>query len=326
MKFSVVIPVYNVKDYLRACIDSVLVQDCGDCEIILVDDGSTDGVSGGICDEYALAHPGLIRVIHQPNGGLGAARNTGIAASTGDYLVFLDSDDSLTPDALSALSQEIDETGADIYTFGFSVCREGRAPEKQMDSLPEHVVLKASEMPELLEINPSACNRIWKRELFNKTGISFPPRVWYEDIRTTKKLLVSADSIVCIHRCLYNYTVREESITRNTNVDRNSEIMDAFDDLIGWYKAAGLYDEYKEELSRLAAEHVLIAASVRVLRIDPNHPLLKRFSEYMSENFPDFSNNPRLSSLSRNQKMVLKLLIAKKYRLAAVMFKIKDAV
>ena len=326
MKFSVVIPVYNVKDYLRACIDSVLMQDCSSCEIILVDDGSTDGVSGGICDEYAAAHTGLIRVIHQPNGGLGAARNTGIEASTGDYLVFLDSDDTLTPDALSALSHETDETGADIYTFGFNVCREGRQPESQMDFLPEHVILNASEVPELLEINPSACNRIWKRELFEKTGISFPPRVWYEDIRTTKKLLVSAGSIVCIHRCFYNYTVREESITRNTNIDRNSEIMDAFDDLIDWYRAAGLYDKYKNELSRLAAEHVFIAASVRVLRIDPNHPLLKRFSEYMADNFPDFLNNPRLSSLSRNQKMVLKLLIAKKYRLAAVMFKIKDAV
>ena len=92
MKFSVVIPVYNVKDYLEKCVRSVLAQNNNEYEMILVDDGSTDG-SGALCDELAAQAPEKIRVIHKPNGGLGDARNVGLEHALGDYLVFLDSDD-----------------------------------------------------------------------------------------------------------------------------------------------------------------------------------------------------------------------------------------
>ena len=325
MRFSVIVPVYNVRDYLPRCVDSVLAQDTSECEMILVDDGSTDGESGKICDVYAAAHPGLISVIHQKNGGLGCARNTGIAAARGEYLVFLDSDDYLRDDTLEKLSAAIDSTHADIYTFGFSICREGREPESVTDALPEGEALTAAKTPEMLEMNPSACNRIWKRELFAETGILFPARVWYEDIRTTIKLFVKAKSIVSLHQCFYCYTVREDSITHNTNVARNSEIMDAFDDLLVWFEKNGYYDEYKTELERLALEHVYIAASVRVLRIDRKSHLLGEFSDYMDNNFPGFMSNPRLESLTSSQKLVLKLLRGKKYGLIAAMFRIKGS-
>jgi len=84
MFLSIVVPVYNVADYLQTCIDSILVNDCRDCEVILVDDGSTDGVSPQICDENAVRHPELIRVIHQPNKGPGGARKTGLEAARGE--------------------------------------------------------------------------------------------------------------------------------------------------------------------------------------------------------------------------------------------------
>ena len=84
MRLSIIIPVYNVQEYLQGCIDSVLANDTTDCEIILVDDGCTDGVCPRICDENAAAHPDLIRVIHQENQGLGGARNTGLEAARGE--------------------------------------------------------------------------------------------------------------------------------------------------------------------------------------------------------------------------------------------------
>ena len=93
MKFSVVIPAYNVKDYLEKCVASVLAQTCSDWEAILVDDGSTDGATGALCARLAAEHPEQLRVIHQKNGGLGAARNAGLEAARGDYVVFLGSDD-----------------------------------------------------------------------------------------------------------------------------------------------------------------------------------------------------------------------------------------
>ena len=115
MKISIVIPVYNVREYLSGCMASVLANDLSDCEIILVDDGATDD-SGTLCDEFAAAHPDRIRVIHQENGGLGAARNTGLEAAEGEYLLFLDSDDSLAPGALEEMLA-LDLQGADLCVF-----------------------------------------------------------------------------------------------------------------------------------------------------------------------------------------------------------------
>ena len=97
MEFSIVIPVYNTAAYLEACVQSVTCSPFLDYEILLIDDGSTDGVCPALCDQLAARQPERIRVIHQKNRGLGGARNTGIEAATGTYLLFLDSDDSQTP-------------------------------------------------------------------------------------------------------------------------------------------------------------------------------------------------------------------------------------
>ena len=98
-KLTVMIPVYNVENYLKKCLDSVIYPELDDYEIVLVNDGSTDK-SGEICDEYAQRFPALIRVITTPNGGLGKARDVGIDAARGEYILFLDSDDYLAPGAV----------------------------------------------------------------------------------------------------------------------------------------------------------------------------------------------------------------------------------
>ena len=110
MKFSVIIPVYNGWEYLREGVDSVLGQTGADFEILLVDDGSTDGESGALCDTLAREHPDCIRVLHKPNGGAGDARNAALPLAQGDYVLFLDSDDSYTPEAFAVLSRR---TGRD---------------------------------------------------------------------------------------------------------------------------------------------------------------------------------------------------------------------
>ena len=97
IKVSVIIPVYQVENYLERAVDSVLAQTLEEKEIILVDDGSQDG-SPEICDRYAGEYPGLIQVIHKENEGLGMARNTGVRASRGEYVAFLDSDDTVEPE------------------------------------------------------------------------------------------------------------------------------------------------------------------------------------------------------------------------------------
>lgn len=115
MRFSILVPVYNVRKFLSFCVDSILSQNFDDYEIILVDDGSTDG-SGSLCDEIAKKDS-RIRVIHQENKGLLLARRTGIKAARGDFFIYVDSDDSLAPNALSTINQKLDESGADLLIY-----------------------------------------------------------------------------------------------------------------------------------------------------------------------------------------------------------------
>ena len=321
MKFSVIVPVYNVENYLEACISSVIAQSCRDYELILVDDGSTDG-SGVLCDR--LAEQYHCRVIHQENGGLGAARNTGIEAAQGDYLFFLDSDDFISLDTLQGLSAEMDQLPADIYTFGFVTSDGTRDIAPFVDQLPYHQPLTLHSHPELLLALPNAWCRVVRRTLFLSSSIRFPSRVWYEDIRTTPKLTALAQTIDVLPNTWYHYVQREGSITRNSNLTRNHEIIDAFEDLLGWYRTQGLFDQYQTQLERLCIDHVYLAASVRVLRVDPAHPLLKEFRDYLQSNFPDYRSSPLLGELPRSKHLAYTLLEGKHYRLLKLLFSLKD--
>lgn len=325
MLFSIVVPVYNVAEYLQKCIDSLLQNDCSDCEIILVDDGSTDGVSPAICDENAAKHPGLIRVIHQENKGLGGARNTGIAEAVGDYLFFVDSDDTVSPDALSILTEAIKETGADVYSFQMEqVTEDGDSRPLTVSSLYEGV-FGLKDHPEFLESLPAAWARLWKRSLFADNDILFPSRVWYEDIRTSSKLFAKAESIVTLDAPLYRYLARQGSIMRSGNIERCREIIDAFDDISAWFLKNGLYDTYRRELCTLACEHMYIAASVRVLRADRSSPVLNELRERFESEYPDHKLSLDIGHFSSSQRLCYKLLNRRAYRSLSLLFKLKNA-
>ena len=326
MKFSIIVPVYNVKDYLETCFRSILNQGGDDYEIILVDDGSTDGESGPLCDRLAAEAPEKTVVVHKPNGGLGDARNAGLVRARGEYVLFVDSDDYLLPGLLDALRGKLDETDADIVDFGFLVDRNGTAVERHCGELSSFGTFSVSEHPDALLILPAAWRRLYRKRLFTDNDIRYPARVWYEDIRTTPKLFVKAARITCLDAPYYGYVVRDGSITRNRNAERNIEILEAFDDLCAWFAAEGLADTYRDALTRLAVDHILLAASVRVLRVDPAHPLLNRFQEYMDTVFPDYISCPYLSRLSRQHKLILRLLRAKRYSAVRALFAAKDLI
>lgn len=325
MKFSLIIPVYNVHEYLESCVQSVLEQSYPDLEIILVDDGSTDGVCPALCDRFAAEYPQVIRTVHQQNGGLGAARNTGIRLSRGDYLAFLDSDDTLLPGFFFAMEEIIEEFHCDIVDFGMqSVAQDGRVLSVLGGELPSRVLLSLESNPELLMLLPNVVRRVYRRNLFFDHDIWYPSRVWYEDLRTTPKLFAVAESVVSIPEPYYAYLAREGSITRNSNVDRNAEIIDAFEELRKWFSERGLWARYRNEFHRLAVDHILLAASVRVLRVDPTHPLLQRFWDYVESVFSDCKENPYLASLPRKHKLILRLLSGGHYKTVKTMFDVKD--
>ncbi len=318
--FSLIVPVYKIEAYLSKCIESVLAQSCQDFELLLVDDGSPDGC-GAICDRYAQKHPELIQAIHQENGGAGAARNHGIRLSKGDYLLFLDGDDYLSPEFLEDLKAVIEKSPADLICFGAQVEREGKKVGELHEDIPAGRLLEVKDRPELFFGVMAPWNRAYKRCLFS--DISFATKVWYEDIRVVTKTLAAAQTVYRLPGAYYHYLQREGSAMNNKNSGRNVEILFAYDDILSWYKAHGYYERTKKELCFQAVQHILLAATVRVLLIDRKHPLISQFRAYMEEHFPDFRENPYLERLDSNKRLIYKLLLKKRYGSVVAIFRLK---
>lgn len=321
-KVSVVVPVYNVEQYVEKCVRSILSQTEKDFELLLVDDGSTDS-SGQICDRLAAEDP-RARVIHQKNQGLGGARNTGIEEAKGEWLLFVDSDDWIEPQTLEKALGAGTSAGVELVMFAFrSVNEAGETVQVFREELPKNISLSLSEHKDIFLTAPCAWNKLYRAGLFSRTGVRYPPRVWYEDIRTTLKLFLAADKAVFIDDIYYNYLLRAGSITKNVNAERNVEILEAFDDILSYFKAQGAFQAYREELCYLTLFHAYLTASVRVLNIDPSHGLLPQFSAYVKKEFPDYRKNKYLPRLGKKRRLALFLLERRMYRFLALLFKIK---
>lgn len=219
IKLSVIVPIYAVEQYLRKCVDSLLAQDLPsvDYEIILVDDGSPDGCPQ-ICDEYAATHEN-IRVIHQKNGGLSAARNTGINAANGEYVCFVDSDDYWEPNVLKALMAQIERENLDVLRFDYQNVRINSAgqyevfqpykfPRKTDDR--HDVTDGGTYLDERMGYACYACQFVINREL---TGM-FTPGIHFEDTEWLPHMMLRAKRVNSTPTIVYNYFWREGSITQ----------------------------------------------------------------------------------------------------------------
>ncbi len=310
-KLSIVIPIYRVEQYLPACLDSVLLPGREDYEIICVDDGSPDR-SGQIAEDYAAGYPGLIRVIHQENGGLGAARNTGLKAAEGEFLLFLDSDDSLSPGALEEMLA-LDLQGADACIFGFvKVDEEGRELEHVAGSARKGL-FSLSDAPELLLDPPNAWNKLWRRSLFLDSGIRYPSRLWYEDLATSPGLYLQAGSILAVDRCWIRYLQRSGSILNSGNLARNAEIISAADAAISFFRRKGRYEEFAPALEAMCVYHQLLTATVRINDLDRHSPLQRELREDLERKFPGWRENPYVKRFPAKHRLLLRLMDRQAY-------------
>lgn len=214
-RISIVVPVYKVEAYLDVCVESLVSQTFRDIEIILVDDGSPDGCPQ-ICDVWADRDE-RIRVIHQPNGGLSAARNSGIRAASGELIAVIDSDDRVDPDMLETMEKALTESAADIAVCGFVHEYEG-ADGRGEEVLPGEGILSRKEA--LAKVaGPQgvvfivAWNRLCRREIYEK--ILFPEGKIHEDELTAHEILGAAERIVTVNRPFYHYLHRAKSIMSN---------------------------------------------------------------------------------------------------------------
>lgn len=230
---TIVVPVYNVEEYLDECITSLVKQSYRDLEIILVNDGSTDN-SGSMCDAWAK-NDRRISVVHQDNAGLSAARNTGLALATGKYIIFADSDDTVPHDAIRMLATELSQSGSDVATGnvmrfkgetrwpGWNQSYSHRPdlyPERNPGGTVHATSLEAH--PELL-FDTTAWNKLFRRDFLRRELISFPVGKLYEDMLPIALAYTKARGIDVIFDIVYNYRVREDnsSITQKRSELKN---------------------------------------------------------------------------------------------------------
>ncbi len=206
---SVIVPVYNVEPYLRKCLDSILVQTYRDLEILIIDDGSTDG-SGAICDEYSEKDE-RIRVSHTDNHGLSAARNLGLDNATGDWIGFVDSDDWIELDMYEVLLRKAEKTGADVVECG---CHADYTTTSYEHSAIQKTVSGIDAVEALIrgEIRTQVWNKIWRSNLFSE--IRFPEGHSFEDVATTYKLVGNA-TVTGVAENAYHWMQRISSISQS---------------------------------------------------------------------------------------------------------------
>lgn len=321
IKISVIIPVYNVEQYLEKCIESVLQQKYDNYEIILVDDGATDD-SGKICEGYGEKFPEKIRVIHQENKGLGGARNTGIEQAEGDYLFFVDSDDYIEQGCFEKLNQVICTYHADMVIFNMkTVDTEGNMIRRSSLDLPEGVFTLA-QVPKLMFVQTSAWGKLYHRNLFLETGIRFPERKWFEDIWVAYGLFVSAQRIVKCDDVLYNYVMRSGSIMNSKKIERNVEILEAYDAVQSFLTRKKLYEQYREEMEYIVTNNAFIGGSIRVLLVDQKSPVLQKLRDYMDKYYVDYINNRYLKA-NKMEYLVCRLLRGRHYKIVSILVRLK---
>lgn len=234
---SIIVPVHNMEGYLGKCLDSLVGQSHRHLEILLIDDGSTDE-SGAICDRYA-AGDGRIKVVHRENGGLSAARNTGLDLATGDYIGFVDSDDWLEHDMYEFLLRDLLDVGADIAVCGFY--RTYDHGEEPNDPSGTYRVLSKEDALELLLQDGILQNFYWcklyKREVLE--GIRMPEGKVFEDAFTQHLVFEKAKTVVLHNIPKYHYLQRPDSICGKIKDFINDDFHEAFRERVRYFSARG---------------------------------------------------------------------------------------
>lgn len=207
---SIIVPVYKVENYLDKCLQSIVSQTYSNIEIILVDDGSPDNCPT-MCEKWAQ-NDRRIKVIHQRNSGVSAARNVGIEIASGELICFIDSDDFVDQSLCQKAVSEIEKNGADIVVFDAIRVTESGEPLETTENIKHTCLNKEEAMRELFlgNIHDYACNKIFKRELFS--DVRFPIERIFEDIGTMYKVFLNAQKVCCLPEELYNYRKRRGSV------------------------------------------------------------------------------------------------------------------
>lgn len=285
---TVVIPVYNVEKYLKRCVESVLVQEWNNYDILLIDDGSNDS-SPRICDDYAKVYD-FISVIHKKNGGLSEARNTGILHAKGDYVYFPDSDDWLEPQTFKELAEVLESQEFEIVSFNREFVK-GEEDPIVSDPLVTQLFNGKDAFVQMLRhsfITGFANDKIYKKSLFIDNNISFPKGKYYEDLGTNYKLFLSAKNVFATNQKYYHYLIdNPDSITQSWNEQK-------FSDMFGFYKDIFYSDFVRSQLNQEElhiSKLYYVSGLTHILASLYKTKLDKNYGEITSEVEQELENN-----------------------------------
>lgn len=257
---SIIVPVYQVKEYIDECVESLLTQTYSNLEILLVDDGSTDG-SGEMCDTYA-AKDARVRAIHQENQGLSAARNAGLDLATGEFVAFVDSDDAVLPSYIEMLYGLIRKYHVDIAACAYIKCNTGETERFKSESINavsvRNLCMSTNQMlrqwhGRYKKWETVAWNKLYCRSVFEgnsrRDRIRFPEGRRHEDVLTSHLIIYNAQQVALTTQVLYLYRVRSGSIVAGMTTEENrKENLRAQRERMAFFKERGYWRAYSNLL------------------------------------------------------------------------------
>lgn len=314
-RFSVIVPAYKVQAYLPACLESVLSQSYDDLELIAVDDRSPDAC-GELVDEYAARDPRVKAVHLTKNTGLGPARNAGIAEATGDYLLFLDGDDTLAPHALRAIADRLKETGEpDVLVHDHALAHWSGGTVR--DAFPGQLTeqgpapFRLDDRPGLLRVPPVAWNKAYRREFVEREDFAFPPG-HHTDLPWTWSVLMAAESIATLDRVCVHH--RERRGDQPLDVTDHFDVFGQYDRVFAYVASRPELAQWRPVLFRRMVDHLAAVFTDREsLPRGSRHAFLRRARDhYRAHRIPGHPAPAR----SRLRHAVIRLGLYRTQRLA----------
>lgn len=310
-KVSVIVPVYNVEDYLPKCLETLVNQTLGNIEIIVVNDGATDG-SQAVIDSFVSRYSN-IKSLMKPNGGLSDARNYGMPYATGEYIGFVDSDDYVDLDMYENLYRKAKESDYDIVECNLHHVY----PDGSIDT---EIGEKITDRKQMLMMGRSVVwNKIYRREWLMGTGVQFPKGYIYEDVEFYGKLVPHITSYAYVEPASIYYVQRGNSIN-NKQTLKTLQIIDILKHIKDYYEEIGEFEEYREALEFLYTRILLCSSFSRMCRIpdkkDRRQALAKNW-QTLQENFPGWHRNRYLKELKTKNGMFMRMMNGVTYRLCS---------
>lgn len=293
-KISIIVPCYNVENYIVKCINSIKEQTYNNLEVLMINDGSKDSTEDII--KEMIKNDNRFSYYYKENGGSSDARNYGLEKYTGEYVCFIDSDDYIEKDYIELLYKAIKENDVKISVCGFNRVYENKI---NIDKMTTNIID--------YNLKPAAWNKMYHRSLFEENILRFPVGKWYEDLGTTSKILfLVGEKYAIVDKPLYNYIQNGSSIM-HTYDDRIFQIYDIMDSIEIFCKENKIYNKFKGKIEAMYIYHILIGTIYRSsFHKEFSKSMINDIINHVEKKYPDWYNNDFIKNQSIIYKTFLK--------------------